>query len=191
MEMKGERLIHASRERVWEGLNDPETLKACIPGCDKIELLSPTEMRASASVKIGPMSAKFAGNVTLSDLDPPNAYRISGQGQGGAAGFAKGGASVRLTAQLDGTLLSYGVQAQVGGRMAQIGGRLIDATAKSMADQFFTRFVTAVETPAAAAAGPAGDVPAPVAMAPVTRAPGLVARIIAAIRRLLGRKAPA
>ena len=189
MEMKGERLIHASRERVWEGLNDPETLKACIPGCDKIELLSPTEMRASASVKIGPMSAKFAGNVTLSDLDPPNAYRISGQGQGGAAGFAKGGASVRLTAQLDGTLLSYDVQAQVGGRMAQIGGRLIDATAKSMADQFFTRFVTAVETPAAA--GPAGDVPAPVAMAPVTRAPGLVARIIAAIRRLLGRKAPA
>src|ERR1700754_3261166 len=99
MQMDGERLIAATRERVWEALNDTEILKACIPGCESIERLSDTEMTATAKVKIGPMSARFGGRVTLSELDPPNGYTISGEGQGGAAGFAKGGASVKLTEQ--------------------------------------------------------------------------------------------
>jgi len=148
MEMAGERLIVASREAVWEALNNPETLKACIPGCEEIDQQSPTEMTAKAKVKIGPMSAKFSGKVLLSDLDPPNGYRISGEGQGGAAGFAKGGADVRLEESDGGTLLIYTVNAQVGGKMAQIGARLIDATAKSLADQFFTRFAEHVGAPA-------------------------------------------
>ena len=147
MDMVGERLIAASRETVWEALNDTETLKACIPGCETIERQSPTEMSAVAKVKIGPMSAKFGGKVLLSEMDPPNGYRISGEGQGGAAGFANGGADVRLEEHEGGTLLSYVVKAQVGGKMAQIGARLIDATAKSLADQFFTRFAAAVGAP--------------------------------------------
>ena len=147
MDMVGERLIAASRETVWEALNDTETLKSCIPGCETIERQSPTEMSAVAKIKIGPMSAKFGGKVLLSEMDPPNGYRISGEGQGGAAGFAKGGADVRLEERDGGTLLSYVVKAQVGGKMAQIGARLIDATAKSLADQFFTRFAAAVGAP--------------------------------------------
>jgi uncharacterized protein len=149
MDMAGERLIAAPRATVWEALNDTEILKSCIPGCESIERHSPTEMTASARVKIGPLSAKFGGKVMLSDMDPPNGYRISGEGQGGAAGFAKGGAHVRLEEREGGTLLSYTVKAQVGGKMAQIGARLIDATAKSLADQFFTRFAAAVGAPAA------------------------------------------
>jgi carbon monoxide dehydrogenase subunit G len=149
MDMAGERLIAAPRTAVWEALNDPEILKNCIPGCESIERHSPTEMTASARVKVGPLSAKFSGKVLLSDMDPPNGYRISGEGQGGAAGFAKGGADVRLEEREGGTLLSYTVKAQVGGKMAQIGARLIDATAKSLADQFFTRFAAAVGAPAA------------------------------------------
>jgi uncharacterized protein len=147
MDMVGERLIAASRSAVWDALNDPETLKACIPGCEEIERQSETEMTARARVKIGPMAAKFSGKVLLSDLDPPNGYRISGEGQGGAAGFAKGGADVKLEETDGGTLLSYAVRAQVGGKMAQIGARLIDATAKSLADQFFTRFAEKVGAP--------------------------------------------
>ena len=145
MEMTGERLIGASRMDVWEALNDPAVLKDCIPGCESIEQESGTEMTAVAKVKIGPMSAKFAGKVTLSELDPPNGYKISGQGQGGAAGFAKGAADVRLIDQGGSTLLAYEVKAQVGGKMAQIGARLIDATAKSLAEQFFTRFAARLE----------------------------------------------
>ena len=147
MEMAGERQIAATREAVWAALNDPEVLKACIPGCEMIEQLSPTEMKAVVKVKIGPMSAKFSGAVTLSDLDPPHGYTISGSGQGGAAGFAKGGATVRLEENEGGARLSYAVQAQVGGKMAQIGARLIDATAKSLADQFFTRFAETIGAP--------------------------------------------
>jgi carbon monoxide dehydrogenase subunit G len=162
MQMDGERLIAATRERVWEALNDTEILKACIPGCESIERLSETEMTATAKVKIGPMSARFGGRVTLSELDPPNGYTISGEGQGGAAGFAKGGATVALTEQEGGTLLSFTVQAQVGGKMAQIGARLIDATAKSLADKFFTNFgalvgETAPETLAAEDADQASE----------------------------------
>ncbi len=146
--MQGERLIAAPRSAVWDALNDTAVLQACIPGCESIEMTSPTEMKAVAKIKIGPMAARFGGKVTLSDLDPPNGYTISGEGQGGAAGFAKGGAAVQLVDQGEGTLLTYQVKAQVGGKMAQIGARLIDATAKSLADQFFTRFAAAVGAPA-------------------------------------------
>lgn len=147
MDMTGERRIPAPRERVWNALNDPEILRNAIPGCESLEKLSENELKASAAVKIGPIAARFAGKVELSDLDPPNGYRISGEGQGGVAGFAKGGATVRLADDGPGTLLSYAVQAQVGGKIAQLGARLIDATAKQMADSFFERFSTQLAPP--------------------------------------------
>jgi len=149
MDMTGERRIPAPRQVVWQKLNDPEVLKASIPGCDSLEKLSDTEMKATAAVKIGPISARFTGTVHLSDIDPPNGYMISGDGQGGVAGFAKGGAKVRLSDANGGTLLRYEVNAQVGGKIAQLGARLIDATAKQMADAFFDRFSARV-APAAA-----------------------------------------
>ncbi len=165
MDMSGERRISAPREKVWAALNDPAVLKAAIPGCETMEKLSDTELKATASVKIGPISAKFAGKVNLLDLDPPNGYRIEGEGQGGVAGFAKGGASVRLLADGTDTILSYDVKANVGGKIAQLGARLIDATAKQMADAFFDRFAaqvaTAEATPEAAAAPTPAPAPAP------------------------------
>lgn len=141
MEMTGEVRIAAPRAQVWEALNDVETLKACIPGCEELLKLSDTEMTAKVKQKIGPVSASFAGKITLSDLNPPESYSIIGEGTGGVAGFAKGGASVKLTE--DGpstTVLSYQAKAQVGGKLAQLGGRLIDATAKAQADVFFSKF---------------------------------------------------
>ena len=158
MDMTGERRIPAPRETVWAALNDPEVLKAAIPGCESLEKTSETEMKATASVKIGPIAARFTGKVQLSDIDPPNGYTIGGEGQGGVAGFAKGGAKVRLEPDGGATLLRYEVNAQVGGKIAQLGARLIDATAKSMADQFFNRFtahLTPPETAEAPAAAPA------------------------------------
>jgi carbon monoxide dehydrogenase subunit G len=163
MDMTGERRIPAPRQKVWDALNDPAVLKASIPGCESLEKLSETDMRATAAVKIGPISARFTGKVQLTDLDPPNGYNISGEGQGGVAGFAKGGANVRLAEEGAFTLLSYQVHAQVGGKIAQLGARLIDASAKQMADAFFDRFVAEVAaTPpgAAAAEGAAGLVAA-------------------------------
>ena len=145
MDMAGERLISAPQNTVWSALNDPEILKACIPGCESLEATSDNEMTAVAAVKLGPISAKFSGRVKLSDIDPPNGYTLSGEGKGGPAGFAKGAAKVRLTPAPEGTLLTYTVEAQVGGKIAQLGARLIDATAKSMADQFFTKFVDQVQ----------------------------------------------
>jgi carbon monoxide dehydrogenase subunit G len=147
MDMTGERRIPAPRGKVWDALNDPAVLKASIPGCDSLEKTSDHEMKASAAVKIGPISARFAGRVELSDIDPPNGYTISGEGQGGVAGFAKGGAKVALADDGPDTLLTYNVNAQVGGKIAQLGARLIDAAAKQMADAFFDRF-TAILTPA-------------------------------------------
>ena len=149
MTMKGEVALPADRQTVWEKLNDTEVLKACIPGC---QTLDKTENGLSAvvKVKVGPVSATFKGNVELSDLDPPNGYRISGQGEGGIAGFAKGGANVRLTdAEGGGTILSYDVEANVGGKIAQLGARLIDGVAKKNADQFFATFAQIVSGPAA------------------------------------------
>jgi carbon monoxide dehydrogenase subunit G len=152
MDMTGERRIEAPRQVVWQALNDPAVLKGSIPGCESLEKLSDTDMKATASVKIGPIAARFSGTVHLSDLDPPNGYTISGEGQGGVAGFAKGGANVGLEDAGGGTLLRYEVHAQVGGKIAQLGARLIDASAKQMADAFFDRFSKLVAPPPAPAA---------------------------------------
>ena len=165
MEMHGERRIPAPREAVWERLNDPETLKECIPGCQSVEKLSDTEFTAKVRAKVGPVSANFAGKVTLTDLDPPAGYTIGGEGSGGVAGFAKGSARVELSEENGETVLRYGVQAQVGGKLAQIGSRLIDSTARKMADQFFGKFAQEVGGPGAEA--PAAAAPeAPTAPAP-------------------------
>jgi carbon monoxide dehydrogenase subunit G len=144
MTMTGEIQLAAPKERVWEKLNDPEILKACIPGCEELEKTDDQGFRAVAKMKVGPVSARFRGKVTLSDLDPPNGYRISGEGEGGMAGFAKGGAKVDLAERDGGTLLSYQVNAQIGGKLAQLGQRLINGTAKKMADDFFARFSQAL-----------------------------------------------
>lgn len=125
---------------VWDALNDPEVLKACIPGCERLDAVSDNDLEATSAVRIGPIAARFNGKVHLSDLDPPNGYTISGEGQGGVAGFAKGGAKVHLADDgIEQTLLTYEVNAQVGGKIAQLGARLIDSTAKSMAETFFNR----------------------------------------------------
>lgn len=158
MDMTGERRIAAPRDTVWQALNDPAVLKVSIPGCESLEKTSDADMRATVSVKIGPISARFTGNVHLADIDPPNSYTISGEGQGGVAGFAKGGAKVRLSDADGGTLLRYEVNAQVGGKIAQLGARLIDASAKQMADAFFDRFSAHV-APAAVAVSPVGVEP--------------------------------
>jgi len=153
MDMTGERRIAAPLGNVWDALNDPAVLKASIPGCESLEKQSDTAMKAIAVVKVGPMTGRFTGNVQLSDLDPPNGYTISGEGQGGVLGFAKGGAKVRLSDDGAATLLAYEVHAQVGGKMAQLGARLIDASAKQMADTFFDRFSAQLAPPLVAAAG--------------------------------------
>lgn len=140
MDMSGEQRIEAPRDVVWAALNDPDILRKCIPGCQELDKHSDTEMTAVAVIKVGPVSAKFQGAVTLSDLDPPNGYRITGEGQGGVAGFAKGSAEVGLTADGDATILRYSVSAQIGGKLSQLGGRLIDMTARKMSDAFFKRF---------------------------------------------------
>jgi uncharacterized protein len=150
MEIKGEYKIAAPREKVFAALNDPVVLQACIPGCESLEKVSDTEMKAKVRLRIGPVSASFTGKVTLSDIDPPNGYKISGEGQGGAAGFAKGGAVVTLRDDGSATILAYNVDAQVGGKIAQVGARLIDGTAKKLADEFFGKFATMVGAPAPA-----------------------------------------
>ena len=158
MQMNDSQRIPASKEKVWAALNDPEVLKKCIPGCQSLEMSSPTEMTATVVFKVGPVKATFGGKVTLSDLDPPNSYRISGEGSGGVAGFAKGGASVRLEAESpDITILHYEVDAQIGGKLAQLGGRLIDSTAKKLAGEFFASFAEVVGGKADAAEADAGS----------------------------------
>ena len=144
MEMTGERRIPASRQAVWDALNDPEILKQCIAGCESLDKTSDTEFSARVTSRVGPVTAKFTGKVELSDIDPPNGYTISGEGQGGVAGFAKGGAKVQLAEDGDGTLLTYEANGTVGGKLAQIGSRLIDSTARKMADDFFDKFAEAV-----------------------------------------------
>lgn len=162
MQMTGEQRIPASREQVWAALNDPEVLKACIPGCDSLEPVGEDGYKATVTAKVGPVKAKFAGQVTLSDIDPPNGYTISGEGKGGAAGFARGGAKVNLAEDGDGTLMTYEVDANVGGKLAQLGSRLIDGTARKMADEFFAKFSELAATHGGgAAAAPAPEAPAP------------------------------
>ena len=147
MTMSGEQLLAAPRETVWKKLNDPVVLKACIPGCETLDVIGENEFQAVATNKIGPVKARFKGKVRLTDINPPNGYKISGEGDGGIAGFAKGGATVALTDKDGGTLLTYNVEAQIGGKLAQIGQRLVNGAAKKMADDFFEKFA------AAAAAG--------------------------------------
>src|SRR6201985_3419081 len=144
MTRNGEVQLPASREVVWAKLNDPEVLKACIPGCEELEKTDEHGFRAVAKMKVGPVKARFKGKVHLSDIDPPNGYKISGEGEGGVAGFAKGGAVVKLTEQDGGTLLSYDVESQIGGKLAQLGQRLVQGTAKKLADDFFNKFAAAV-----------------------------------------------
>lgn len=145
MQMKDSQSVPASQAKVWAALNDPDVLKQCIPGCQELEMTSPTEMTAKVVIKVGPVKATFGGRVTLSDLDPPNGYRITGEGSGGVAGFAKGGAAIRLEAAGENeTILHYEVESQIGGKLAQLGGRLIDSTAKKLAGEFFTKFSSVV-----------------------------------------------
>ncbi|HEX2527716.1 MAG TPA: SRPBCC domain-containing protein [Geminicoccus sp.] len=192
MDMTGEYRIPAPRQVVWEALNDPETLKAAIVGCDELNRTGPNSFEAKVTAKVGPVKAKFGGKVQLEDLDPPNGYRIVGEGSGGAAGFAKGGAKVDLIEDGDATILRYAAKADVGGKLAQIGSRLIAGTAKKMADDFFGRFSqlvttrmgaspaatatpiasTAAPTAAAAVAGPVVETPSqPVAAEPLVIEP--------------------
>jgi len=144
MDFTGRYVIPAPTETVWAALNDPEILKYCIPGCEQLEKTSPTDFSAVAMLKIGPMKASFRGKVTLSDLDPPFRCKLAGEGQGGVAGFAKGHADVELTPEGTGTTLTYTAHASVGGKLAQIGQRLIDGAARQIADDFFGRFSQAL-----------------------------------------------
>jgi carbon monoxide dehydrogenase subunit G len=166
MDMTGEYRIPASREKVWAALNDPDTLKASLPGCESLEKISDQEFVAAVVAKVGPVKAKFNGNVTLSNLNPPESYTISGEGKGGAAGFAKGGADVRLVEEGAATILTYTAKADVGGKLAQLGSRLIDGTARKMADEFFDNFARQVAGPATAPEAPEEPLFAPEPAAP-------------------------
>jgi carbon monoxide dehydrogenase subunit G len=179
MDLSGEYRIAAPREAVWKALNDADVLRQCIPGCESVEKTSDTEFNAKVRAKVGPVSAGFTGKVTLSDLDPPNGYKISGEGQGGVAGFARGGADVRLKPDESGagTILTYAVQANVGGKIAQIGSRLVDAASATMADRFFGAFAADLAAKYPAAAG---------APAVVVARPGFFATLWAFLKRLFG-----
>jgi len=154
MKLSGENRINARPDEVWRALNDPDVLRRAIPGCESLEKVSDTEFKATVATKIGPVQAKFNGQVQLTDLDPPRAYTISGSGSGVAAGNARGSARVRLEPDGDGTKLTYDVDAQVAGKLAQLGSRLIDSAAKMLAGQFFNRFEEIVGGPAPAGAEP-------------------------------------
>lgn len=174
MEMTGEQLIGQSQQKVWEALNDPEVLKACIPGCDTIEKVSDTEYKMTMTAAVGPVKAKFAGKLFLSDLNPPTSYKLAFEGSGGAAGFGKGTAAVSLSPENPSTTkLSYSASAQIGGKLAQVGARLIDGVAKKMADDFFKAFTNRLGAPAPAAeaaAAPAAEAAAAATAAPASSA---------------------
>ena len=146
MDMQGSRQLAITQQQAWDALNDPEVLKACIPGCDKVEPTGENQYAIGMSVKVGPVSAKFAGKISLNDIVPPKSYSINFEGQGGAAGFGKGNSAVTLTPNDAGCLLDYTVHATVGGKIAQLGQRLIDGVAKSMAEDFFKRFDQTMQT---------------------------------------------
>jgi len=155
MQMSGTRQIAAPQAEVWRKLNDPEVLKRCIPGCESLEKTDDANMKGVVAVKLGPMALRFNGDVQLSNINAPNSYRLSGSGKAGPAGFASGFADVKLEPKDGGTLLTYNVESTVGGRMAQLGARLIDATAAQLAGQFFDKFAAEVAPTAAATAGAA------------------------------------
>jgi carbon monoxide dehydrogenase subunit G len=186
MKMTGEELIAAPREAVWKALNDTDILKKCIPGCESITRHSPTRMEARVVVKVGPVKAGFTGVVNLTDMDPPNGYRISGEGKGGLAGFATGGANVRLEDATGGTLLKYDVDAQVGGKLAMLGSRLIDASAQSLARQFFEKFAAAAASMGTPVAKPAKK---PAAKKPAARKPA-AKKVVAKkpVKKIVARK---
>jgi hypothetical protein len=140
MRMSAEQRVPATQQVVWEALNDPEVLRRSIPGCESVERTGDNELAAAVTAKVGPVKARFNGKIILNDIDPPSGYRLAGEGDGGAAGFAKGGATVTLEPDGDATLLKYEVEATIGGKLAQIGSRLVDAAARKMADDFFSRF---------------------------------------------------
>jgi len=158
MEMTGEQSIPLPQRRVWDALNDPDILKACIPGCESIERVSDTEYKVAMTAAVGPVKAKFNGRLVLSDLNPPDSYSLAFEGSGGAAGFGKGTAQVMLVPDGDSTRLTYRANATVGGKLAQIGSRLIDGVAKKLSDDFFVRF-NATVSPAPPSA-PAAEPPA-------------------------------
>jgi uncharacterized protein len=177
MEMTGEYRIPAPQQRVWEALNDPAVLKACIAGCQQLEKMSDTEFSAIVATKVGPVSATFRGSVTLCELEPPHGYTLVGQGQGGAAGFARMKARVQLRPEGDDTLLSYSAQAEIGGKLASVGSRLVQGVARKNADDFFSAFArrlggTGMQQPAEAAPASAVAVAAAPAAVPATRAAG-------------------
>ncbi len=161
MNLTGEYRIPATREKVWEALNDPEILKQCIDGCQELNKDSDTEFSAKVTAKVGPVKAKFAGKVVLSELDPPNGYTISGEGQGGVAGFAKGGADVKLADDGGETVLSYEAKAEVGGKLASVGSRLVEGVAKKQAEDFFGKFSEIVSGDAELAAAAPAEALAP------------------------------
>ncbi|MCU0838944.1 MAG: carbon monoxide dehydrogenase subunit G [Rhodospirillales bacterium] len=178
MQMSAQQTIDAPRDVVWQALNDPAILKQCVPGCEVLERISDDEMIAEVVAKVGPVKARFKGKIIFSDVDPPNGYRISGEGQGGAAGFAKGGATVVIDADGERTILKYDVDASVGGKLAQIGSRLIDATGRKFASDFFARF-SAVVAPSEAPVAAAGEAEAaieaePEGLRPVIWVPALI-----------------
>jgi len=193
MEMKGEQLIPVPQAEVWRGLNDPEILKACIPGCESIERVTDTEYKVALTIAVGPVKAKFAGKLMLSDLNPPTSYSLAFEGSGGAAGFAKGNANVSLSTEGSATKLAYTTKANVGGKLAQIGSRLIDGVAMKTADQFFAKFneimapaaAAVPATPAAAGVAPRVQAAQPSGFNPMWFVAGVIA-IMLALNYLLG-----
>jgi carbon monoxide dehydrogenase subunit G len=181
MDMQGNRSLAITQQQAWDALNDPAVLKACIPGCDKVEPTGENQYAVGMALKIGPVSAKFAGKILLSDIVAPASYKINFEGQGGVAGFGKGAAEVKLTPNGSGCELVYTVHATVGGKIAQLGQRLIDGTAKAMSEDFFKRFDEAMQKAhpeayaARDAAVAAGEAPAPAAAAPAASGGGLPA----------------
>lgn len=175
MDMTGSHRVEVPREQVWAALNDPDILRQCIPGCEEVVKQSDTDYTIRLVAKVGPVSAKFSGKVTLSDIDPPNAMTITGEGSGGAAGFGKGGAKVTLVPDGTGTVLNYEAHAQVGGKLAQIGSRLVDAAARKMADDFFARLSNAVALPPPPAEAVGSDSVPPNTTVPITPVPGIPA----------------
>ena len=175
MELSGEQKIAAPRDKVYEALNDPEILKQCIPGCRTLNKSSDTEMDAEVGLKVGPVKATFKGAVTLSNLNPPTSYTITGEGKGGAAGFAKGGADVELLEDGAGTILKYDVKAQLGGKIAQLGSRLVDSTARKLSGDFFKKFGELVESGEAPPEEPVAEAAETATAAPV-QAPSEAAR---------------